>query len=192
MENTTQAKPVDDPKVAAAVASILLDPAADDAEQQPVSGKNTASHEQTEANVIVDALTRVAAGATTAPAEEESSTTTLGLPPTLDYIENVKDTVNGSAFEIQLYADGCLDCKHLVPSAEESFDDCHFSQGNRYCPAGWHRIVFVGHRMRMVERVRKAQAKKDTNRLLRVLSDLEKESLEDKIYVLTAVGLMPS
>ena len=143
--------------------------------------------------VISDALTRVAAPPSGQEQEQEDDATeavTLSLPPTIEFVEDVKDTFSGHAFEVKLYGEGCLDCGHLVPSCEAKQSVCHFSNGNQFCPAASVRVVFVGQRMRFINRLKKAQAAKDANRVMKVLQDLEKESIEDKTFVLEQVGLL--
>jgi hypothetical protein len=166
--------------------TINLDPT-DEVKSAPVA-------DETANAVIADALTRVAApqnGNTEQPVEEvDTEAVTLSLPPTIEFMENVKDTFAGHAFEVKLYGEGCLECGHLVPSCEEKQTKCHFSNGNQFCPAASIRVAFVGQRMRYINRLKKAQAAKDANRVMKVLQDLENESIEDKTYVLEQVGLL--
>lgn len=144
-----------------------------------------------ESDVIAGALGRVASPVVTAATEVEDEPVVMGLPPTLEFREDVPNTFSGNAFEVRLYGEGCLDCKHLVPSAEEAENDCHFSNGNSFCPAAFTRVVFVGHRMRYVSKINKYKASGNTNLLLKVLGDLEKEELDTKDFVLKEVGLLP-
>ena len=160
--------------------------------KEVIAANNSAVPDDTAQAVISDALTRVAAP----PAGQEQSESadteavTLSLPPTIEFVEDVKETFSGHAFEVKMYGEGCLECGHLIPSCEEKQSVCHFSNGNQFCPAASVRVVFVGQRMRFINRLKKAQAAKDANRVMKVLQDLEKESIEDKTYVLEQVGLL--
>lgn len=169
---------------------------------EPADPEESAEAESSEVapDPVAEALMRVAQPATSVAQlkaadsliKEEIESNTLTLPPTIEYIENVPDTFNGTAFEVRLYGEGCTECGHLVPSYEEKQTECHFSAGNQFCPAAFTRIVFVGHRQRLVARLQKAQKSGDSNRLIKHLSALESETLEIKQYVLREVGLLPA
>lgn len=155
-----------------------------DAADAPVDTKEVS-------DIVADAVMRVASPSAANPQEvTEETQITLGLPPTIDVLENVPDTFNGTAFEIRLYGEGCTECGHLVPSCEEKQTTCHFSAGNQFCPAAFTRIVFVGHRQHLLAKLRKAQQAKDVNRILKQLASLENEPLETRQYVLREAGLL--
>lgn len=42
---------------------------------------------------------------------------------------------------IQVYKLKCLTCRHLVPAAAKEFNECHFSAGNKLCPASSMKII---------------------------------------------------
>lgn len=175
-------------KPAAAKAAPAKKPAVPAAEKKPATPAEKPSvDEKLSDDIISDALTRV--GQHAEPAEPEESTG-VAIPPTMDVLENVPNTINGTAIEVRLYGEGCLECSHLIPSAEEAQNKCHFSNGNQFCPAGFHRIVFVGTRMRYVQRINKYRASGESNRMLKVLNELEAEDLETKNFVLKEVGLL--
>lgn len=181
----------------------------DDAEEAPASNtapspdaqdKATAEAEASDAFAL--ALARVAEQANPPPpipqhqpqtevadnleAEEPE---TVGLPATLKFLSDCKGTIAGNAFEVQLYAEACTECKHLIPSAEVKYD-CHFTKGNPYCPAGSIKMVFVGERMRVIHKIRKAMEKKDPNRVLELMQGIADQPSEFKTAVLQAVGLL--
>ena len=181
-------------------ATVSLSGLDEDAEQSnPEAAASTAgvltatAHDDVAAAIVASSLVRVGE-APSQPAGtvvSEEYVDNIGLPPTLDFLENVPDTFNGTAFQIKLYGEGCTECGHLVSTAEEKQTDCHFSKGNSFCPAAFTRIVFVGHKMRFLQKLQKAQKSKDTNRILKVLSLLETEDLETKEFVLREAGMLP-
>lgn len=194
------AKPADkDATAKVAKPSVNLDPlegeeavAGTPSADTPAVTETASTDTQESSDPIGDALTRVAA-----PANAESSvvepvddSSQITIPPTFEYVENVPNTFNGTAFEIRLYGEGCLNCGHLVPSEKHKENACHFSNKNPYCPAAFTRVVFVGERMNHVSRIRKAMASGDSNRLLNRLAELEACDLETKNFVLREVGLL--
>lgn len=120
--------------------------------------------------------------------ESDETSLSVSLPVTLEFQEGVEGTLDGTAFEFRMFGEGCLDCSVLVPSfvrqKPEPLPKCHFKFGNKYCPAAYHRIVFVGERLTLVNNIRKAQASGDANRLLHLLAKLEELSVETKVGVL--------
>lgn len=114
--------------------------------------------------------------------------------PVLAMASGVPDTYDGKVVEIRLYAEGCLDCSDLVPSVENEGDhpDCHFSKGNVYCPAAHLRIRFVGAQLRLISKIKKAQAKQDVNRISVLMTELEKLDLDSRREILKEIGLFKS
>ena len=132
---------------------------------------------------------------TASKTEEDVVSANVSMPPTLEFLEDVKGTANGSCFTISIYGEGCLECASLLPSLQQQGEVaeepvCHFRFGNIHCPAAYHRIQIVGVRLSALARVKKAQASGDGNRMLRQLSKLEELSLDDKNFVLKEIGLL--
>jgi hypothetical protein len=94
-----------------------------------------------------------AEAASAAVAEED---TRPGYQKFLGIIEG--DTPKQDTVVVDLYADGCLDCKHLVEGADTDFVKCHFSRGNVHCPAANVKIQFVGARVRWDKKIEKIEA----------------------------------
>lgn len=101
---------------------------------------------------------------------------------------------NGTVFEVQLYGDGCLDCKHLVEGADVDYKKCHFIQGNEHCPAAYFKIVYIGDRVIWDKKVKRAkdlpQGADRTNRLLALLDearDIESDDLRQHIMGLIGI-----
>lgn len=112
---------------------------------------------------------------------------------TLAHNEKVRDSVQGKVIEIRLYAEACTECPSLVlptPAEESELAKCHFSMGNIYCPAGYTRIRFVGEKMRLLHKMRKAKEKGDVNRLLTLVAETEALPIDDRREVLQEIGLL--
>lgn len=113
----------------------------------------------------------------------------VDLPPCLDY-EDSNQNPSGVKLVIEAYAPGCLECTHLVPTAQNEYTDCHFSAGNAFCPAQSVKIIFTGRRNVFLNKLKTARTSGDSNRVLKILASLEKEPLELKDYVLTKAGII--
>lgn len=127
---------------------------------------------------------------------EETETIQAELPPTLEYVDSMKDTIKGHAFVLSLYDPYCLECSALVPSLAEDDDDdslpeCHFKNGNPHCPAGYHRFQIVGKRLSLLRKIKTAQSKGDDNRITALISNqLPKLTGEDRKWVLEQAGII--
>lgn len=180
-------KPAATKTTPAAKKPVSLEPEEGEGESDVTAGNPPA--DDVGANVIENALSRVGTSAA-AQDDVDPEVTNITLPPNFAFVENVPNSFNGNVFEVQLYGEGCTECKHLVPSAAEGQTNCHFSNGNPYCPAAYSRLTFVGERMQFVSRLRRAQTAGDSNRVLRLLAQLEDQPLETKEFVLREVGLL--
>jgi hypothetical protein len=115
--------------------------------------------------------------------------------PFLEPRSDTSDTLDGNSVTIKLYAEGCLDCGHLVPSEIDPdsglapYPKCHFHSGNVYCPAGALRIEFVGERLRLISKFRKASAAKDANRIHALMEEIHKMDPVSRDSVLSELGI---
>ena len=75
-----------------------------------------------------------------------------------------------------IYSKNCLRCSHLVESATKTYNTCHHSKGNSYCPASEVTIVVTGKIDRYIKRLKKARARKDAKAESKVWASVEKES----------------
>jgi hypothetical protein len=100
--------------------------------------------------------TQVADAVAAATLSSEPEDTTPGYNKFLDLSEG--DTPKQDVCIVNLYADGCFDCKHLVEGAEVDYVKCHFSRGNTHCPASNIRIQFVGARVKWDKKIAKIEA----------------------------------
>lgn len=76
---------------------------------------------------------------------------------------------------LALYRPECKACSHLDP-AETTAYPCHFSTGNRYCPAKGVQIVVVGRAYRLADQVRKARERRDAVREAQIMRKVAKET----------------
>jgi hypothetical protein len=76
---------------------------------------------------------------------------------------------------LALYSENCKRCKYLDPQEKRRYK-CHYTKGNKHCPAAEVQIVIVGRAMRYAEQVRVARDKRDTATELKVLSLVSKQS----------------
>lgn len=61
---------------------------------------------------------------------------------------------------LALYSTNCMTCKHLTETGVREFQDCHFSKGNKQCPAAEVRIVVVGEALEYARRILRARDKR--------------------------------
>jgi len=113
------------------------------------------------------------------------------LPPVLNWEPAMPESLTGSGFKVALYADGCVNCSHLFPHPDNNpQDSCHFTVGNTNCPAAYIRFEVVGKRISLLKRITEARNKKDSNRVLQLLTKLDELNLDDKNWVLSQIGLI--
>lgn len=111
------------------------------------------------------------------------------IPPCVD-TEDSNHNPSGIKLIVEAYAPGCLDCSHLVPTGANEYSDCHYSNGNTFCPAQSIKILFTGRRNVFLNKLKSARATGDSNRVLKILATLEKEPIELKDYVLSKSGII--
>ena len=73
---------------------------------------------------------------------------------------------------LALYSSNCKICKALDASERKVFRKCHFSAGNKHCPASEVRIVIVGQAYRMAEQVLRARATRDAEAESKILTEV--------------------
>lgn len=56
-----------------------------------------------------------------------------------------------------LYSANCTSCLHLSETGTRDFHDCHFTNGNKQCPAAETRFVVVGEALLYARRVLRAR-----------------------------------
>jgi hypothetical protein len=77
---------------------------------------------------------------------------------------------------LALYSSNCLSCKHLCETGVRDFQDCHFSSGNKQCPASEVRLVVVGEALQYARRVLRARDKRQPKREARLMQYVGKQS----------------
>ena len=77
---------------------------------------------------------------------------------------------------LALYSKKCKSCKHLDPEEPKAHDDCHFSKGNKQCPASEIQFAIVGQAQRYAAALKKAKAKGDIEKEIQILTAVQKRS----------------
>lgn len=62
-----------------------------------------------------------------------------------------------------IYSHECFTCPHIIAGAEseEANKPCHYSKGNRYCPASQVVFVVSGEALSLASRLRRAREERD-------------------------------
>lgn len=77
---------------------------------------------------------------------------------------------------LELYSDNCLQCSHLIEGAPKTFNKCHYTAGNKDCPASEIRIITTGRVRRAAALIKQARADKDPEREAEILQKVSSES----------------
>jgi hypothetical protein len=111
--------------------------------------------------------------------DAEEDQPTAGASASADTEESLFD--EGPAAEVQATSGiflvckkKCLTCKALVPWAEKTFKQCHFSNGNENCPAAEAQVQILIPFNDIVPRFVSAHESNDTDRLIRLYEKLKK------------------
>lgn len=119
----------------------------------------------------------------------DDSVSTLGLPSFLDVDDPDSPTPK---WTIQLFSRNCLLCNRLVETATTDIgkkNKCGV-ETNPNCPASQTTVVFVGRRQEFVRRYQEARAKKDFDRVNRILNTLNEEPASIRNWVYSQIGLL--
>jgi len=85
---------------------------------------------------------------------------------------------------LALYSTKCLQCSHLVENGKKAYAKCHFTKGNKHCPASEVRLVVVGKAVAYATKVLKARDAHDLKteaRLLQYVST-QSEAFKTRFY----------
>lgn len=129
-------------------------------------------------------------GGETADSQEEDG------PDTVDLAALMSPRDDGR-FEMKLWSTACLSCTALTEDTVPAGYDCHASNGNKACPAGYVQLTFVGTRVRIVNKYRKLFKKNPTGigrmRVMQDLLDTLQKKNNDKLseQVFSDLGLNP-
>lgn len=77
---------------------------------------------------------------------------------------------------VALYSANCMTCKHLSETGVRDFEDCHFSKGNKLCPAAELRFVIVGEALNYARRVLRARDRRHPKREARLMKYVSSQS----------------
>ncbi len=84
-----------------------------------------------------------------------------------------------------LYSSDCIKCKHLSPeTGTKSFVKCHYTKGNKQCPASEVTFVVVGKALKYAKLVLKCRDKRDAAREARLMTFVsnQTEAFKSKFY----------
>lgn len=86
----------------------------------------------------------------------------LSAPCMENEIEVIPE-VQDSRERCLIYSKDCFSCPHVIAGAdaEEANKPCHFSQGNRYCPASQVIFVVSGEAFSLASRLHQARDRRD-------------------------------
>ncbi len=77
---------------------------------------------------------------------------------------------------LEVYSRKCLRCSHLVEGAKQTYEECHYLQGNEDCPASEVRIVVTGKAARAARLIMKAREERNPAREAQILQEMANES----------------
>jgi hypothetical protein len=92
---------------------------------------------------------------------------------------------------LALYSTKCKRCKHLDPAEKTAFKNCHFSTGNKYCPAKGVQMVVVGRAYRLAEQCKAARDRRDAVKEAQVMASVAKENEAFRERFYTALETPP-
>ena len=75
---------------------------------------------------------------------------------------------------VQIYKMRCLTCSYLVPAATKKFNECHFSAGNKLCPAASLKIIQHIPISKILASFKEAEASGDLSRVSRLYAQVAK------------------
>jgi hypothetical protein len=85
-------------------------------------------------------------------------------------------TNRSSKEQFALYSKDCMTCSHLCETGVTAFVPCHYSKGNKLCPAAEVRIVIVGEALDYAKRVLDARDKRFARREAKLMAHVGKQS----------------
>jgi hypothetical protein len=77
-----------------------------------------------------------------------------------------------------VYSTKCFTCSHLVDDAPNRNMECHYSNGNRDCPAVALRVITTGKVQQYLKRLELAQQNKDAAEVAKIWEEIGKQSPE--------------
>jgi hypothetical protein len=80
-----------------------------------------------------------------------------------------KDEKSDERERVAIFSANCFECAHLRADKTKLFKACHFSAGNRFCPAEGLIFVTVGEAYQLAEQVHDARDKRDAETEARIL-----------------------
>jgi len=101
-----------------------------------------------------------------------------------DDVDKTKVSSNESKEYLQLYSTSCKTCAHLDPQETKKYTNCHYTKGNKHCPASEIQIVVVGKAHRYAKLVLAARNNRDPKAEGRILATVAKQSpaFQERFY----------
>lgn len=90
-----------------------------------------------------------------------------------------------------LYSTLCKKCGHLDPDEPKKYSKCHYSKGNRYCPAEEVQIVVVGRAQKYAQQVIAARAARNAEAEHKILGQVMAKSaaFKERFYFFLEQGV---
>lgn len=109
--------------------------------------------------------------------------------------EIAADSVKPQMVTLEVYGSGCLACPCLIANDAdlEPLDGlpvCHFSRGQKHCPAEFVQVKIVGQQRRAAEALRRARDEGNTTRFTRLMAKLSGEDSAFQEDVLREAGIL--
>jgi len=85
---------------------------------------------------------------------------------------------------VAIYSDSCFNCSHLIPGKPKKYSSCHYTKGNKHCPAQGLLLVVVGKAYRYAQQVLTARSSRDAEAEARILAVVAKQSpaFQERFY----------
>lgn len=75
-----------------------------------------------------------------------------------------------------LFSANCMSCQHLSETGTRDFQECHFKNGNKQCPASETRFVIVGEALLYARRVLRARDERKPKREAQLMKHVAAQS----------------
>lgn len=92
---------------------------------------------------------------------------------------------------LALYSSNCKRCGHLDPDETKKYTTCHYSKGNKFCPAQEVQIVIVGKAQKYAQQLRAARTQRDVQaeaKILQTVGAMSKAFIERFYFYLEESG----
>lgn len=177
-------------KTATAAKTVSKPPAA-----KPVAPAAKSQEKAADASYVGNLIAAGAAGAAPVKAAPAHNLPDCLLVTPAD-ADPMAEVVHKDNVRLEVWGSGCLSCGALIandPDLEplEELPKCHYSRGQKGCPAQNVQITIVGPRRRAVSQLVAARDSGDASRLIRLLTALGDKDSSFQEEVLREAGMLP-